>query len=192
VSGRVQIECDICNEFAQIAWDNSEKLDEIGIEAVWWSARLLSAVTRSMACRRMIRPSPAGGRGNLRPWQPGPEERAALRRQACVPPPGYRQGRRPSTVASVSSSRSAFCRGFAWVWRGLTTLSGRLGLGKVDDDREFAELIPTGKPGQILRMDWQTTAMKTACHRTLGTIARGRAVHSAAIRLSSTAISCVE
>ena len=24
----LHIECDICNEFAQIAWDNSEKLDE--------------------------------------------------------------------------------------------------------------------------------------------------------------------
>ena len=34
----MQIECDICNEFAQIAWDNSEKLDEMGIEAVWRSA----------------------------------------------------------------------------------------------------------------------------------------------------------
>lgn len=91
----LHIECDICNEFAQIAWDNSEKLDEIGIEAVV-----------EEIC----------GPGNQVP-------KSAL-------------------LFDV----------------------------KLDDDREFAELIPTGKPGQILRMDWQTTAMKTACHRTLGTI----------------------
>ena len=39
-----------------------------------------------------------------------------------------------------------------------------------DHDAQTAAMVPTKSSVQILRMDWQSTAMKTACVRTLGSV----------------------